>query len=203
MLLLGLISFAMVRRSQFTLPGEAFLFMLVSFPVLATVDRGQVDSLVLSTLAWISGLLALPYLHFGPTVYRHFLQRTLPDQLGQIATDLPLQLHGQGIALGKIVQSIDAPDLLVSHDFVNGYMNPLLSSHGGGAVVAGAIATVILLWATRRSPGDLQFYAFLTVINLYNLRLIRGLAPHQPVLRIPAAMPLMVNRAPRSSSLWL
>jgi hypothetical protein len=229
-LLLGLISFSMVRRSQFTLPGEALLFMLVSFPVLATVERGQVDSLVLyltllaywgggrrpvlsalalalasllklfpilvvlfygwrrqwgmvlSTLAWLGGLLALPYLHFGPTVYWHFLQRTLPAQLGQIATDLPLQLHGQGIALGKVVQSIDAPDLLVSHDFVNGYMNPLLSSHTGGAVVAGAIATVILLWATRKSPRDLQFYAFLTVINLYNpVAWIMGLVWYLPL----------------------
>lgn len=229
-LLLGLISFAMVRRRQFTLPGEALLFMLVSFPVLATVERGQVDSLVLyltllaywtggrrpalpalalalasllklfpllvllfygwrrqwgmvfSTLAWIGGLLALPYLHFGPTIYWHFLQRTLPTQLGQIATDLPLHLHGQGIVLGKIVQSIDAPDLLVSHDFVNGYMNPLLSSHTGGAVVAGAIATVILLWATRKSPKDLQFYAFLTVLNLYNpVAWIMGLVWYLPL----------------------
>ncbi len=229
-LLLGLISFGMVRRSQFTLPGEALLFMLVSFPVLATVERGQVDSLVLyltllaywgggrrptlpalalalasllklfpllvllfygwrrqwgmvlSTLAWIGGLLALPYLYFGPNVYRHFLQRTLPAQLGQITNDLPVTLHGQGIVLGKIVQSIDAPDLLVSHDFVNGFMNPLLSSSTGGAIVAGAIATVLLLWSARKSPRDLQFYAFLTVINLYNpVAWIMGLVWYLPL----------------------
>lgn len=227
---LGLISFAMVRRSQFTLPGEALLFMLVSFPVLATVERGQVDSLVLyltllaywgggrrpalpalalalasllklfpilvllfygwrrqwgmvlSTLAWMGGLLTLPYLYFGPTIYWHFLQRTLPAQLGQITHELPVTLHGQGIVLGKVVQSIDAPDLWVSHDFVNGFMNPLLSSNTGGAVVAGAIATVLLLWVTEKSPRDLQFYAFLTVINLYNpVAWIMGLVWYLPL----------------------
>ncbi|MFM7324790.1 MAG: hypothetical protein ACKO4L_07630, partial [Nodosilinea sp.] len=66
--------------------------------------------------------------------------------------------------------------------FVNGFMNPLLSSHTGGAVVAGAIATIILLWATRKSPGDLQFYAFLTVINLYNpVAWIMGLVWYLPL----------------------
>ena len=34
-------------------------------------------------------------------------------------------------------------------------------------------------------------------------RLGWGDALNQPVLRMPAAMPLMVNNAPRSSSLWL
>ncbi len=38
-----LLSFHFVRRSQFTLPDTAVLFVMVSFPVMALVERGQVD----------------------------------------------------------------------------------------------------------------------------------------------------------------
>ncbi|MBE9064633.1 glycosyltransferase family 87 protein [cf. Phormidesmis sp. LEGE 11477] len=41
-----LLSFHFVRRSEFTMPDTAILFVMVSFPVIATVERGQVDILI-------------------------------------------------------------------------------------------------------------------------------------------------------------
>ncbi len=216
--LLGLLSFHLVRRSRFAIPGEALLFMTVSFPVLALVERGQVDSLLLYLTAlaywlsekrrwtwlasfllafagvfkifplvvlifygvrrqwrfvvytgfWVVGLLALPYTYFGRAVYANFLHRTLPGYFGELTSALPMTLHGQGIVMGKIVQSVDADNLLVTHDFVNGFMNPLLSSSTVGSLISGTILTALLLTATRQCPLDFQFYAFLNVINLYN-----------------------------------
>ncbi|NJL48539.1 MAG: DUF2029 domain-containing protein [Leptolyngbyaceae cyanobacterium SM2_5_2] len=230
--LLGLLSFHLVRRSHFTIPGEALLFMIVSFPVLALVERGQVDSLMLYltalaywlsekrrwtwlasfclafagvfkifplvvlifygvrrqwrfvayTLLWAVGLLALPYAFFGRSIYANFLKRTLPSYFGEVTSNLPMTLHGQGIVLGKIVQSVDADNLLATHDFVNGFMNPLLSSSTIGSLISGAVLTGLLLIATRQCPVDFQFYSFLNVINLYNpVAWIMGLVWHIPL----------------------
>lgn len=230
--LLGVLSFHLVRRSQFTVPGEAILFMLVSFPVLALTERGQVDSFVLYlttlaywlgrsrrrtglasfllafagvfkvfplvvlifygvrrqwrfvayTLLWAAGLVVVPYAWFGREVYDNFLRRTLPAWFGEITPSLPIDLHGQGIALNKIVQSVDAYDLLVTHDFVNGFMNPLLSHSAMGSLISGLVLTALLLVATRHCPTDFQFYAFLNVINLYNpVAWIMGLVWYIPL----------------------
>ncbi|HIK43305.1 MAG TPA: DUF2029 domain-containing protein, partial [Leptolyngbyaceae cyanobacterium M65_K2018_010] len=216
--LLGVLSFHLVRRSRFTIPGEALLFMMVSFPVLALVERGQVDSLVLYltvlaywlsqsrpwrglaafllafagvfkvfplvvlifygvrrqwrfiayTLAWTVGLWVGPYLYLGRSVYENFYRRSLPAYFGEIASEWPMDLHGQGIALGKIVQSVDADDLLVTHDFVNGFMNPLLSSSPVGSLIVGTLLAGLILLVMQRRPLDFQFYAFLNVINFFN-----------------------------------
>jgi len=230
--LLGLLSFHLVRRSQFAIPGEALLFIIVSFPVLALVERGQVDSLMLyftalaywlsknhrwtwlasfllafagvfkifplvvlifygvrrqwrfvvSTTLWAIGLLVLPYGYFGQSVYANFLKRTLPSYFGNLTSDLPITLHGQGIVLGKIVQSVDADNLLLTHDFVNGFMNSLLSSSPVGSLISGTILTGLLVVATRQCPVDFQFYAFLNVINLYNpVAWIMGLVWYIPL----------------------
>jgi hypothetical protein len=238
---LGLLSFHQVRQSRFTLPGEAILFMMVSFPVLALAERGQVDSFVLYltalsywlmyscsdkgsrtnrrytpvaafllafagifkvfplvvlifyaarrqwrfvsyTVLWAVALFGLPYAYFGREVYHNFLRRTLPAYFGEIPPTLPLDLHGQGIILNKIVQSVDAIDLLVTHDFVNGFMNPLLSSSTVGSVISGLILSAILLMVTRRCPVGFQFYAFLNVINLFNpVAWIMGLVWYVPL----------------------
>jgi hypothetical protein len=45
--ILLIISLKFVQKSQFELPGEAILFIMSSFPVLATFERGQIDILVL------------------------------------------------------------------------------------------------------------------------------------------------------------
>ncbi|EDX84158.1 hypothetical protein S7335_1855 [Synechococcus sp. PCC 7335] len=41
-----LLSFHFVRRSQFAMPETAVLFVMVSFPLIATVERGQIDILI-------------------------------------------------------------------------------------------------------------------------------------------------------------
>jgi hypothetical protein len=169
---LGLLSFHMVRQSRFTLPGEAILFMMVSFPVLALAERGQVDSFVLYLTAlsyWLMGELPEPtkdsrtrrryrplaafllafsgifkvfplvvlifYCRPSPVAVRQ-LHRALgrgtvwpypmPTLVGRCTTTFygapsrptsakfpppcRLDLHGQGIILNKIVQSVDAID---------------------------------------------------------------------------------------------
>lgn len=231
---LGLLAFGMARRSQSRLPGEAVLFMLMSFPVLALVERGQVDSVlvylvvlafwldesgggrwrwlsplllgfaaivkifpavallyflvrrrwgyVAQTVAWGAALLLVPLAYFGPSVYGHFWQRTLPQVFGGITTTLPLDVHGQGVRLNRVVQTVDSYDLLASHDFVNGYMNPLLQNSTAGALVCGAVLSVLLLGVMRRCSGQYQFYALLTVINLYNpVAWIMGLVWYLPL----------------------
>lgn len=215
---LGLLGFGLVRRSRFAIPGEALLFMMVSFPVLALVERGQVDSalvylvvlaywvsqyrhgswlaalligaagafkifpilalvfygvrrqwrLVAGTLLWAAGLVLVPYIYFGNEVYGHFLQRTFPAYFGEITTDLPMSLHDQGVALNKVVISMDADNLIATHDFVNGFMNPLLSSSTLGSLISGTVLTILLLIALHRCPVDMQFYGLLNVINLFN-----------------------------------
>lgn len=230
--ILGVLAFHFARQSQFRLPGEAILFMLISFPVLALTERGQVDGLVVyltvlsywlyrsgrwqwistfllafaaifkifpivmllyyalrrqwryivQTLVWAALLLGLPYVYFGSAVYQHFWQRTFPQIFGGITTDLPLDLHGQGVMLNRIVQSVDSIDLLATHDFVNGYMNPLLQNSTAGSVLSGLILSGLMLLAVQKYPQDYQFYAFLNVINLYNpAAWIMGLAWYLPL----------------------
>lgn len=232
LLSLGLLGFGLVRRSQFAVPGEAILFMMVSFPVLALVERGQIDSalvylvalaywasqyrygrwltalligaaaalkifpmvalvfygvrrqgrLVAGALLWAAGLVLLPYAYFGNAVYGHFLQRTFPAYFGEITTDLPTSLHNQGVALNKVVISLDADNLIATHDFVNGFMNPLLSSSTLGSLVSGTALMGLLLMALHRCPVDMQFYGLLNGINLFNpVAWIMGLVWHIPL----------------------
>lgn len=231
-LLLGGIGYQMVVRSGWRLPGEALLFAGVSFPVLAMVERGQIDPLMVAlvlasywlgcrgdrpgwaglllalagvlkifpfvvlidwivrrrwrmvgaTLLWGAVLFALPWLVFGQQVYVHFGQRTFPELLGAIRTSLPLDLHGQGIDLGRLARSIDGNGLLLSHDFTNGFMNPLLRDSSVGSIVSGLVFTLLLYAAGRRAPADLRFYAVLNLINLFNpLSWIMGLVWYLPL----------------------
>lgn len=45
--ILIIFSFNFINKSQFQLPGEAILFVMCSFPVFATFERGQIDNLVM------------------------------------------------------------------------------------------------------------------------------------------------------------
>ena len=45
--ILIIMSFHFLQKSQFKLPGEAILFIMCSFPIFATFERGQIDILVL------------------------------------------------------------------------------------------------------------------------------------------------------------
>ncbi len=231
-LLLAGIAYQLARRSGWRLPGEALLFAGVSFPVLAMVERGQIDPLMVAlvlasywvaahpdrqgvaggllalagllkifpfvvlldwiarrrwrllgwTLVWAVVLFVLPWPLLGQQVYGHFWQRTLPELFGPITTANPIELHGQGIDLGRLARSLDGHGLLLSHDFTNGFMNPLFQSSSAGAIVCGLVLSVVLLLAARGAPSDLRFYAVLNLINLFNpLAWIMGLVWYLPL----------------------
>jgi hypothetical protein len=231
-LLLAGIAYQLVRRSGWRLPGEALLFAGVSFPVLAMVERGQIDPLMVAlvlasywlaqrpgrqglaagllalagllkifpfvvllewivrrrwrlvvwTLVWAVVLLVLPWPLLGQQVYGHFWQRTLPELFGPITAANPIELHGQGIDLGRLARSLDGHGLLLSHDFTNGFMNPLFQNSAAGAIVCGLVLSAGLLLAARGAPSDLRFYAVLNLINLFNpLAWIMGLVWYLPL----------------------
>lgn len=231
LLLVG-IAYQLVRRSGWRLPGEALLFAGVSFPVLAMVERGQIDPLmvalvlasywlalrpgrqglaggllalagslkifpfvvlldwlarrrwrlVLWTLVWAVVLFVLPLPLLGQQVYGHFWQRTLPELFGQITAANPIDLHGQGIDLGRLARSHEGNGLLLSHDFTNGFMNPLFQNSTGGAFVCGLGLSAVLLLTARGAPSDLRYYAVLNLINLFNpLAWIMGLVWYLPL----------------------
>jgi len=215
-LLLAGIAYQMVRRSGWRLPGEALLFAGVSFPVLAMVERGQIDPLMVALVLasyWLAGVLKIfpfvvllewivrrrwrlvawtllwglvlflvPMLWLGPDVYWPFWQRTLPEVFGQITAAKPIDLHGQGIDLGRLARSCEGNGLLLSHDFANGFMNPLFQNSPAGAIVCGLLLSTVLLVAGRGAPSDLRFYAFLNMINLFNpLAWIMGLVWYLPL----------------------
>lgn len=216
--LVGLI-FYLVRQQRFAVPDSAVLFVMVSFPVLATVERGQVDvlivvlsvlsfrcwqaqtskqttvaalllatagmlkvfpfvllifyaarrqwSLVAKTVAFSVGLFGLPYPFLVQSSYLNFARRSLPGIFGALSTDLPTQLTQQGITDG-IVHSVDSVPLLAMHNFSSGQMNPWLYQNTVGAAVTGMVLSGLLLTAMNRTEVTFQFYAFLSLINLFN-----------------------------------
>ena len=55
LIILWSLLFELVRQSQFTIKGETLLFVMASFPVLASFERGQIDILIcyLATLSFL------------------------------------------------------------------------------------------------------------------------------------------------------
>jgi hypothetical protein len=231
-LALALIAFQMVRRSGWRLQGEALLFAGISFPVLAMVERGQVDPalvllvlasywlaarsdqqglagfllafagvlkifpfvvlidwimrrrwrLVSHTLLWGCALFLLPWLWFGEQVYRHFWQRTFPQLFGAITMAGRVNLHGQGVDVGRLARALEGHGLTLTRDFTNGFMNPLLQDHSLAAISVGLLLTMLFYVAARGASEDLRFYGFLNVINLFNpLSWIMGLVWYLPL----------------------
>jgi len=218
--LIGLV-FYLVRQQRFTVPDSAVLFVMMSLPVMATVERGQVDVLIVglsvlsfhfwksrssdakrtalaalllaiagmlklfpfvlllfyaarrqwrmvgSTIAFAIGLFWLPYPVLARSSYLNFFRRSLPDYFGAIVTNLSTNLGQQGVT-NNIVHSIDSPNRIAMHAFSSGSMNPLFIDNTSGAVASGLILSVVLLIAVRKTPIDFQFYAFLSLINLFN-----------------------------------
>ena len=231
-LVLAWIAYAMVLRSGWRLQGEALLFAGISFPVLAVIERGQIDplpvALVLASygmarrpgrqgwagfllalaavikvfplvvllewirrrrwrlvtwaVLWVGLLFALPLPFLGLQVYHHFWQRSLPELYGTISSATAIALHGQGQVLGRLARSLEGNGLLLSHDFANGFMNPLFQNSLAGAMASGLVLSVPLFLLARRAPSELRFYAALNLINLFNpIAWIMGLVWYLPL----------------------
>jgi hypothetical protein len=127
--------------------------------------------------------------NLGETAFLRWVYRDLasergglPELFGPITAANPIDLHGQGIDLGRLARSLDGDGLLLSHDFTNGFMNPLFQNSSAGAIVCGLVLSVVLLLAARGAPSDLRFYAVLNLINLFNpLAWIMGLVWYLPL----------------------
>ncbi|MBE9064632.1 glycosyltransferase family 87 protein [cf. Phormidesmis sp. LEGE 11477] len=227
----GMLCFFVARRSDFKTPESAILFALVSFPMLALIDRGQIDifvtylavlsfgfwqqrqqtllaafllaiavmtklfpivllsfycfrrqwRMVSYTLMWAIGLFLLPLPYFGRSTYENFFKQLLPDRLGEVTSNLPMDLHGQGVGPYRIVQSIETTGLSSMKDFGNGYMTQIPPHHPWTLILVGLLLSVLLLIATHRCPTDFQFYAFLNMVFLFNpIAWIMGLVWYIP-----------------------
>ncbi|MFE4105647.1 glycosyltransferase family 87 protein [Almyronema epifaneia] len=230
LLFFGLICFELVKNNRFSLKGEAILFAACSFPIIASVERGQIDLVVLyltllsffcqqkgqsfraafclalaanikiiplgvliyyglrkqfsfiaQALVSTAILFLLPLPLFGLSVYRHFLSRIFPGIFAEITSPTPINLHGQRI-FKNIVESVDSPNLRLGHDFVHGFMNPLLKNSSSGAILCGLILTILFFIAAWKSDKSYQFFGFINTLNLFNPKAwIMGLVWHLPL----------------------
>jgi len=250
-----------IQRSANTLVPESILITMISFPMLATIERGQIDLLlvviatgsihlfcrgkalasgaVLAVLAAVKMfplLLALSYLGRNPSGRRDLvgLGATLvligaltvllckPDWLsdfwhrGMIPFDSlppgPLVTMPPGIGLIKgttTVLSSDARPLLFTHDFTNGFANPLLSRTPLVALGIGLTGACFSLHRNRTLPPTTRLFSILPWINVINpIAWIMGLAWYFPyfldcyrrlsparrcLLCLPLILPPMLN----------
>lgn len=219
LIVLWLLLFELVRQSSFKIKGEALLFSMASFPVIANFERGQVDILVcyltilgfflyqryrqkflagaifglafciklfpaiailyflakrqfkvvLYSFASILVLLVAPIPVLGNSIYTSYLKTILPEIFGQIASEAPIILHGQAV-INQMVMSVDSNGLLVSHDFVHGFMNPFLRDKPLVSLIVGFIAFLVLMYYLRRESTEYQFFSIVNCIHLFNSR---------------------------------
>lgn len=217
LIILWLLLFEMVRESNFRIKGEALLFSMVSFPVFAAFERGQIDILVcyltvlgfllhkryqqkvlpaflialgicikvfpaiailyflvkrqfklaLYSIGFVIALLVAPIPYFGISVYSSYAKRMMPGIFGEITSATPITLQGQAV-INRVVMSVDSKGLRVTHDFVNGFMNPFLRGKFFLALIVGTIAFFILLYYLKRESIELQFFSILNCIHLLN-----------------------------------
>ncbi|WP_264323205.1 glycosyltransferase family 87 protein [Romeriopsis navalis] len=136
--------------------------------------------LVVKTIGLIFGLLLAPILYFGPAVYQNYGKVLLPNVFGPLVASKPINLHSQSVING-VVNAIDGQGLRLDHDFVNGYMNPLLRSPSLSLPI-GLTALAVLLFYLRRQPIERQFFSALNGIHLINPKTwIMGLVWYIPM----------------------
>ena len=222
-----------IHRSANTLAPESILITMISFPMLATIERGQVDLLlvvfatgsihlfcrgnalrsgallaVLASVKILPLLLALNFFGNKPLGRRALiglgamlvviggltLLLCKPDWLSDFLarTVIPFDSMPPGpllqrpLGLGLIdgtntVLSSDARPLLVSHDFTNGFANPLLSRTPLGCLLIGLIGACLSLHRNRSLPQSTRFFAMMPWINILNpIAWIMGLAWYFP-----------------------
>jgi hypothetical protein len=139
------------------------------FPVVALLYflAKRQFQLVVKTIGVILLLTLGPVSFFGTKIYTSYLQRMFPNLFGQLFPAGPIDVHGQGV-VNRVVQAIDGRGLRVTHDFVNGYMNPLLNKTPFFAILVGLIALFILIRLLRKQPIEHQFFSALNAIHLCN-----------------------------------
>ncbi|NDJ15705.1 glycosyltransferase family 87 protein [Myxacorys almedinensis] len=217
LVVLWLLLFELVKHSKFAIQGESLLFVMASFPVIASFERGQIDifvcyittlgflihrrsgqrlipafllalsfciklfpgialiyflikreyKLVAYAFGFISAFFLAPLAYFNGSVYGHYVQRILPKVFGALTSPTPISTHGQG-TVNRVVLSVENRGLRVTHDFVNGYMNPFLRHSPVASMMVGAIAVALLLYYLRRASLEHQFFSIVNSIHLFN-----------------------------------
>lgn len=116
------------------------------------------------------GLNVLGYAYFGQEVYYHFLQRSFPGLFGVITGPDIVVDEPQHTLHGYLVRAIEGNYKILSHDFVNGQMNPLLFDHTILAIVIGTAFLILFLSLTQKRSKLLRFFQCLTCLNILNPR---------------------------------
>jgi hypothetical protein len=168
---LTIVAFDLWRRSgKSTVPALLLALAIGTkiFPFVALIVWAvkRQYRLVVKTLIALLILMLAPLLYFSPTVYLHYGQALLPQIFGPLFATAPIDLHGQTV-MNQIVQAIEGNRLRLSHDFVEGYMNPFLRNPMHSFSV-GLIALGVMLYFSRRQSIEQQFFASLNAIHLIN-----------------------------------
>jgi hypothetical protein len=209
---LTIVGFGIWRRSGKSTVPALLLALAIStkiFPFVALIFWAvkRQYRLVVKTLLALLVLLVAPLFYFGPTVYRHYGQALLPQVFGPLMAAGPIDLHGQTFS-HQVVQAIEGNRLRLSHDFVEGYMNPFLRNPAHSFSV-GLLALGVMIYVARKQSIEQQFFASLNAIHLINPKTwIMGLvwyipfflenfdrakAPQKVLLALPLCLPPSLN----------
>lgn len=125
---------------------------------------------ILQFVVIVLGLNGMSYLYFGQEVYLHFLQRSFPKIFGFLTGPEIIVKDPQQTLHGYIVKAIEGNYKILSHDFVNGRMNPLFFDHAVLAMGVGLFLMILMLFLARQQPHTLRFFQCLTCLNIINPR---------------------------------
>jgi hypothetical protein len=147
--------------------------------------------LVLKTTMALIVLMVAPIAYFGTAIYQSYLQIMLPGLFGALTADGPIDVHGQGV-INRVVLAIEGNKLRLSHDFVNGYMNPFLRTPTLSLSV-GLIGLAVLIYYSRSRPIVQQFFTIVNAIHLIN--------PQTWIMGLVWYIPLFLYSFDRASNL--
>lgn len=168
---LALLSFWAQQRRKSLLAGYllAIAAHIKVFPLVLLLYYGwqRQFKLIIATIVAVIGLGCLPVLTFGHSIYVNFAKNVFPKWFGYIQSPLPMSTHGQTV-VDRLVKAIEGKNLLVTHDFVHGYMNPFLRNNIIGGLIVGTIALGLLLYFLRKRSQPEQFFSAINTIHLYN-----------------------------------
>jgi Glycosyltransferase family 87 len=147
--------------------------------------------LVLKTLGILVFLVIAPWFYFGTAVYQNYGKTLLPKIFGPLIATGPIDTYGQRVVY-RVVQAIDGNNLRITHDFVNGYMNPFLRNPAYSFTV-GLVGLAVLIFYTRHQVSiESQFFACLNAIHLIN--------PNTWIMGLVWYVPFFLDRFDRASN---